>query len=270
MIQVDTYKSRAPIKGEVGYVVNRKIWRSLVMEDRVQKLEEKFEMLSRSQKKLFSQVVGQVERLSQQISGKQTIEIGETSTNNGCKFRVTNSKGSGLHKQFRPRPVKLDFPRYDGKDDLTMWLCRAEKELIQLRQTGMVVEYQARFEKLLAKVGSFAPHKKVRCFVTGLKARIRTDEQANLPSTLTMAISLARLFETQASWEDEEDDVVMEVEGDNEEVEPGISLHAIAGMQAPKTMKILGGFKGQLIIALIDSGSTHNFISSRVAQIINI
>ncbi|TXG53293.1 hypothetical protein EZV62_022462 [Acer yangbiense] len=119
------------------------------MEDRVQKLEENFEPLSRSQNELFSQVAEQLERLSQQISGKQTIEIGETSANNGRRFRTTNSR--------------------------------------------------------------------------------------------------------EASWEDEEDDVVMEVEWDNEEVGPEISLHAIIGIQAPKTMKILGGFKGQPIIALIDS-----------------
>ena len=56
---------------------------------------------------------------------------------------------------------------------------------------------QARFEKLLVKVGLLAPDKKVSCFVTGLKDSIRTDVQANLPSTLTMAIGLARLFEAR-------------------------------------------------------------------------
>ncbi|KAI9194751.1 hypothetical protein LWI28_008909 [Acer negundo] len=70
-------------------------------------------------------------------------------------------------------------------------------ELIQLRQTGTVVEYQTRFEKLLAKVGSLAPNKKVSCFVTRLKDSIRIDVQAKLPSTLTMAIGLARLFEAR-------------------------------------------------------------------------
>ncbi|KAI9169737.1 hypothetical protein LWI28_016981 [Acer negundo] len=186
------------------------------------------------------------------------MEIGETSANNGHRFRTTNFGGSGSHKQFSPRPVKLDFPRYDGKGDPTMWLCRAEKyfslheivesdkvslasfylegdsqlwfqmleqeqlyvtwedfknrlqtrfgpnqfsdpfgELIQLRQTGTVVKYQTRFEKLLAKVGSLAPDKKVSCFVTGLKDSICIDVQAKLPSTLTMAISLARLFEAR-------------------------------------------------------------------------
>lgn len=45
----------------------------------------------------------------------------------------------------------------------------------------------------------------------------------------------------------------MEVEEDNEEVRPEISLHVMDGIWAPKTMKILGRFKGHLIISLINS-----------------
>ncbi|KAK0587236.1 hypothetical protein LWI29_019561 [Acer saccharum] len=186
------------------------------MEDRVQKLEENFETLSRSQKELFSQVAEQLERHNQQISGKQTIEIGETSANNGCRFRTPNS---------RVESDKVSLASYYLEGDSQLWFQMLEQEqlyvtwedfknglqtrfgpnqfvdpfgeLIQLRQTGTVVEYQARFEKLLAKVGSLAPDKKVSCFVTGLKDSIRTDVQANLPSTLTMAIGLARLFEAR-------------------------------------------------------------------------
>ncbi|KAL5803159.1 hypothetical protein ACOSQ4_031464 [Xanthoceras sorbifolium] len=220
------------------------------MEDRIQKLEKNFETLLRSQKEFFSQVAEQLERLSQQISGKQPIEIGETSANNGRRFGTTNSRGSVSHKQFSPRPVKLDFPRYDGKGDPTirhghwnrtgaekyfslheiaesdkvslvsfylegdgqLWFQMLEQEqlyvtwedfknglqtrfgpnqfvdpfgeLIQLRQTGTVV-------------GPLAPDKKVSCFVTGLKDSIRTDVQANLLSTLTIAIGLARLYEAR-------------------------------------------------------------------------
>ncbi|KAH9686112.1 hypothetical protein KPL70_014237 [Citrus sinensis] len=58
----------------------------------------------------------------------------------------------------------------------------------------MVTDYQARFERLLAKVGSLSQNKKVRCFIAGLKESIRVDVQANLPTTLTIAIGLARLY----------------------------------------------------------------------------
>ena len=60
-----------------------------------------------------------------------------------------------------------------------------------------MVEYQARFERLLAKISSLSQDKKVSCFVAGLKDSIRTNVQANQPTTLTMAIGLARLFEAR-------------------------------------------------------------------------
>lgn len=44
----------------------------------------------------------------------------------------------------------------------------------------------------------------------------------------------------EARWDNEDDDMVMEVEGGQEEVEPEISLHAMACSQMAKTMKIQG------------------------------
>lgn len=61
------------------------------------------------------------------------------------------------------------------------------------------MEYQGHFEKLLAKVGHLSQDRKVSCFLTGLRDSIRTDVQANRPTTLTMTIGLARLFEASNS-----------------------------------------------------------------------
>jgi hypothetical protein len=59
-----------------------------------------------------------------------------------------------------------------------------------------------------------------------------------------------------------EDPVVNPVES----AEPVISLHALSGISAPQTLKIKGYIKHKLVVVLIDSGSTHNFIHRRLAD----
>jgi hypothetical protein len=46
---------------------------------------------------------------------------------------------------------------------------------------------------------------------------------------------------------------------------PAFSLHAIAGVRATDTMQIDVNLTGHAFIALLDSGSTHNFISESAA-----
>ncbi|XP_028055574.1 uncharacterized protein LOC114259749 [Camellia sinensis] len=77
-----------------------------------------------------------------------------------------------------------------------------------------------------------------------------------------------KLFLIEGSWSDEEDDDVdMEViELKENEETLGISLHAIYGARAPQTMKVRGQIGQHQITLLIDSGSTHNFLNSKVAR----
>jgi hypothetical protein len=51
--------------------------------------------------------------------------------------------------------------------------------------------------------------------------------------------------------------------------EPVISLHALAGISAPQTLKIKGYIKQWSVVVLIDSGNTHNFIHRRVVEDVN-
>ena len=58
----------------------------------------------------------------------------------------------------------------------------------------------------------------------------------------------------------------IEEKGEEENETVGISLHAIAGTQAPQTMWVRGYMGKKMITILVDLGSTHNFLSERVAR----
>jgi hypothetical protein len=46
----------------------------------------------------------------------------------------------------------------------------------------------------------------------------------------------------------------------------GISMHALAGAPAPRTMRLMGRILGQQVVILIDTGSTHSFVDQNLAK----
>jgi hypothetical protein len=57
-----------------------------------------------------------------------------------------------------------------------------------------------------------------------------------------------------------------EPDTDNTPAQPSISLSAIAGISTATTMQVYVQVSDEQCIALLDSGSTHNFISGEVAR----
>ncbi|CAL5328511.1 unnamed protein product [Camellia sinensis] len=355
-------------------------------------MKEMQEMFAAMNTRLDHITTNQV-RDPRESSHNQNQSIGGRTLGSGGTNREVRSNSAS---QYLPKTMKLDFPRFNGIEDLTSWVCRAEQfyyfhqtpeadrvplasfnleddaqlwyqllkedtviiswedfkqgllnrygptqfqdffgELTKLQQTGSVREYQAQFEKLLVRVGRLTPSHQVGCFISRLKESIKADVQASRPATLSAAIGLARLYEArcysnrrtiqpkacktipnhssipnssplpikrlssaelhdrrskglcfncnekfspghrckklfliEGSWSDEEDDEVdIEViEFKENEKTPGILLHAIYGTRASQTMKVRGRIGQHQITLLIDSGSTHNFLNSKVAR----
>ena len=55
-----------------------------------------------------------------------------------------------------------------------------------------------------------------------------------------------------------------------ENVEPEITLHALTGWSAPRTMRVNAKVGFFNIVVLIDSGSTYNFMSTRMAALLRL
>ena len=53
-------------------------------------------------------------------------------------------------------------------------------------------------------------------------------------------------------------------------ITPTLSVDAMTGISQPQTLKLFVHIKNMKVTVLIDSGSTHNFIDSRVAKQLNI
>lgn len=71
--------------------------------------------------------------------------------------------------------------------------------------------------------------------------------------------------ENTESCEDEELALIWEDDVEKE-TEPAISLHAITGGKGNHTIKIAGQMKKKTISILVDSGSTHNFVSQSLVK----
>jgi hypothetical protein len=71
-----------------------------------------------------------------------------------------------------------------------------------------------------------------------------------------------RLFHLEVLSEDEEDDVIEE--------EPTLSALAMHGLKASRTMQVILVMGQHRLVGLVDSGSTHNFISGHAASLLQI
>ncbi|KAK2971290.1 hypothetical protein RJ640_001316 [Escallonia rubra] len=83
-----------------------------------------------------------------------------------------------------------------------------------------------------------------------------------------------KLFLIEGCWSEDEEEKDDEKEGELETNEgeevPEISIHAMCGAKAPQTMRVKGKMGARQVTFLIDSGSTHNFLNDKLATKIGL
>ena len=79
-----------------------------------------------------------------------------------------------------------------------------------------------------------------------------------------------RLFYLEVSDFDASAELSPEKDPENSELPPLISLHAITGIRPEETMQLRVNIGNHELTALLDSGSTHNFVSMEAARHIGL
>ncbi|KAI9159660.1 hypothetical protein LWI28_000697 [Acer negundo] len=99
------------------------------LEQRVESLEKTLESFASGQKELLCQVTEMFDKIStkmEQNTGPRTPEMGENSAAPSQRHGGFAQPVSSL-SNILPKNVKLDFPKYDGREDPTSWVCRSEQ-----------------------------------------------------------------------------------------------------------------------------------------------
>ena len=116
---------------------NNLVSEQVMDESHIDRLEAEIGSIVAGQDKKFCELqetlmkaITSMNTLLEQILGSQSLERGESSHDGGGSRRF-NYKGShdstGSHGAVIPKVTKLDYPRFNGNEDPTSWVCRVEQ-----------------------------------------------------------------------------------------------------------------------------------------------
>ncbi|KAM0929344.1 hypothetical protein ACQ4PT_001454 [Festuca glaucescens] len=122
---------------------------------------------------------------------------------------------------------------------------------------------------LASKVAALKAYRRARnlCFTCGEKwapgHKCNTTVQLHVVEEL---LSMLQSSESECEPNSPEKEVFEDALHDAQEVLMSISKQAVNGSEAPRSMRLLGHIQGHDVLILIDSGSSNNFVSSKLAS----
>ncbi|XP_024027268.1 uncharacterized protein LOC112093319 [Morus notabilis] len=159
------------------------------------------------------------------------------------------------------------------------------EQLMALRQRMSVVEYRDEFEVTAAHMHGVPKTVFKGAFLHGLREDIRAELKLHRPNGLHEMMDLAQQVEARNEAADrvlivaeegdkpgedcEEEPEPLEMDNKGKEVlnvKVDLSLNSMRGMSSSNTRKLRGWIGGREIVALVDSGATHSFISKLVVK----
>ncbi|KAH9801520.1 Integrase catalytic domain-containing protein [Citrus sinensis] len=192
--------------------------------------------------------------------------------------RGTTKESERNRQQLPSHVAKLEFPRYAG-DDPTEWFNRVlqffdyqktmddqkvalasfyfeecedfDEALSHVKQTGTLRNYQKKFERLGNRVHGWTQKALVGAFMGGLKPEISEEIWIEV--------------EIDENTNEEPTGGVNQTDLD-ESKDLQITYYVLTGSAAPQTMHVLAKIGSYEIMVLINNRSTHNFISTRLAN----
>ncbi|KAH9753704.1 hypothetical protein KPL71_015173 [Citrus sinensis] len=270
--------------------------------ERIERVEAEIGSLQDGMKRMELGLTDRLHRLEETMSklvDSLPTSKGMPSHNNSDHVgssQPSRGDSEGSRHQLASRLTKLECPRYSG-DDPTEWV----------KQTGSLRDYQREFERLGNWVRGWTQKALVGTFMGGLKPAISEEIRMFRPKTLKEAISLARMKDDQLTrqrkllrpqylnrtpptptnntraqptrpikrltWDEMQRHRVMGLcfncndrfTAGHKCTQPQLLL-----LETPRTMRVTATVGPYEIMVLIDSGSTHNFISSRMANMLRL
>ncbi|KAM1679424.1 hypothetical protein TB1_038665 [Malus domestica] len=176
------------------------------------------------------------------------------------------------HDCLRTTPRWGDFTHAFCKEFGPFEFEDSAEALFKLKQSGTLKDYITKFRRLANRTHDLGPILLKSCFLGGLKRELKYDVKLLRPSDVHDAISIAlqldaKLCDLKSGYTKPFPQPRVLHTPTTPHITPSVKpSNFTVKWTTVKTMKVIGSVNGQQVTVLLDSGSTHNFVDSRLLK----